>query len=147
MEYRKVINVGGTNLLAPDERTCAKCGGRLESKGIRRETRRYRCLKCKSNAGSIPITEKEEESLRVKDKGIGDLALAERYDEIRGLERKKQPYCLLTKYDPKYCSKKSIKSRFRNNYSEVIGYEDWAEQLEVTKKFTKRMLHFWKNRS
>lgn len=84
---------------------CKKCGGKLESKGIRRETRRYRCTACKSNAGSFPLTEKEIAQLKLKDKGIGDLSLTERYNELTGLARLKKPYCLMTQYDPKYCSK------------------------------------------
>ncbi len=84
---------------------CKNCGGKLESKGIRRETRRYRCISCKANAGSFPLTQEEIQKLKSKDKGIGNLNLAERHNEIQGLARTKKPYALLPKYDPKYCSK------------------------------------------
>jgi putative hemolysin len=70
---RKTYNFVGKTLLAPCERICKQRGGRLESKGIRRETRRYRCVQCKSNAGSIPISQEEQKFLRSQDKGIGNL--------------------------------------------------------------------------
>lgn len=86
---------------------CKKCGGKLESKGVRRQARRYRCTACRSSAGSIPLTEEEIKCLKKRDKGIGDLSLSERYEERLGLARTKQPYSLLPKYDPKYCNKLS----------------------------------------
>lgn len=92
---------------------CKKCGGKLESKGVRRQSRRYRCTVCKSSAGSIPLTAEEIERLKKQDLGIGNLSLSERYEEKLGLARIKQPYSLLPKYDPKYCGKSSEDSSRR----------------------------------
>lgn len=90
---------------------CPSCSGKLESKGIRRERRRYRCASCKKSAGSVVLTDLEIESKRKLDKGIGNLSLAEREEELLGLNRpinlskpnrktKYAPYALLPQYDP-----------------------------------------------
>lgn len=91
---------------------CKNCGGKCESKGIRRDHRRYRCVTCEASAGSVLLTETEIEALKAKDKGIENLSIAERYEEIVGLARTKNPYALLPKYDPKYCFVKTANKKF-----------------------------------
>lgn len=83
---------------------CKYCGGRVESKGVRNHSRRYRCTHCKRNQGSVLLTDAEIQALRKKDKQIGDLTLTQRQNELRSLDRKKYPYCLLVKFDPKWKS-------------------------------------------
>lgn len=98
------------------KKVCNHCGGRVESKGVRRETRRYRCSKCNKNCQSELLTESEIEILRKKDKGIGDLTLIARQKELQKLNNpvclsKKPrktvnyPCCLLPQYDPKWQNK------------------------------------------
>lgn len=112
---------------------CSYCGGRLESKGVRYLRRRYRCVKCKKNAGSIALTELEIELLRSKDKKIGNLGLEERRQEIERLRCKKTPYCLLPEYDPKFTNKDEFK------IYEALAYRKYNEEKQQTKKVTTKL--------
>lgn len=139
MDFKTASNLSHSKSVKPTERFCERCGGKLQSCGIRRSARRYRCSNCNIEAKSVPLSPKEIELHTKKDSGLGNASLTERYEEIRGIENDRNPYCLLPQYDPKY-SKQNSQTELKHDKAEVS--QNYAEEMRKLKQFSRKARTF-----